>query len=176
MDFARVIREMTGFFGREGTRFAVIGAFGLHAYGLSRATSDLDFVVELPAQTKLISFLESKGYETLHNSQGYSNHLHADPSLGRLDFVYVDGETSRLLFASVRTMSILQGFSLPVPRAEHLAAMKIQAMKNDPQRTFQEMADIQFLLLQPGIDREEIRGYFEKQGMGEIYDEICKFL
>lgn len=31
--------------------FAVIGAFGLHAYGLSRATSDLDFVTESAAQT-----------------------------------------------------------------------------------------------------------------------------
>ncbi len=176
MDFARVIRQLTGFFERERSRFAVIGAFGLHAYGLTRATSDLDFVVELPAQAKLVSFLDSMGYETLHLSEGYSNHLHADSALGRLDFVYVVGETSRLLFDSVRTMPVSRGISLPVPRAEHLAAMKIQAMKNDPQRTLQEMADILFLLRQPGIDREEIRGYFEKQGMIERYDEISKFL
>ena len=61
-------------------------------------------------------------------------------------------------------------------RAEHLAAMKIQAMKNDPQRTFQEMADILFLLRLPDIDRNEIRGYFEKKGMIDKYDEICKLL
>jgi hypothetical protein len=34
---------------------------------------------------------------------------------------------------------------LPVPRPEHLAAMKVQAMKSDPGRTLREMADIQFL-------------------------------
>jgi hypothetical protein len=70
----------------------------------------------------------------------------------------------------------MQGISLAVPRPEHIAAMKIQAMKNDPERVFQEMADILFLLCLPETDREEIRGYFEKQGMLERYDEIRKVL
>jgi len=159
-----------------GFRYAVIGAFGLHAYGLSRATSDLDFVTEFPAQARLVPFLESLDYETLHLSTGYSNHLHADPLMGRLDFVYVSGETSRRLFGSARIMLIMKGISLAVPRAEHLAAMKIQAMKNDPQRTLQEMADIHFLLSLAEIDREEIKGYFEEQGMIEKYYEILKLL
>ena len=71
-------------------RFGVVGAVGLQAYGLARATSDLDFVVEADAQQEVCSHLESLGYETLHRSAGYSNHVHALPALGRLDFVYVD--------------------------------------------------------------------------------------
>ena len=176
LDFARVIVKIAEFFEREKLRFAVIGAFGLHAYGLSRATYDLDFVAEQPARAGLVPFLESLGYETLHLSTGYSNHLHPDSSMGRLDFVYVDGETSRELFGSARIMPVTEGIALAVPRAEHLAAMKIQAMKNDPERTFQEMADILFLLRLPGIDEEEIRGYFERQGMIERYHEIRKLL
>jgi hypothetical protein len=176
LDFARVIREVLGFFGREGFPHAVIGAFGLQAYGLSRATSDLDFVTEFSAQARLVPFLESLGYETLHLSAGYSNHLHADPAMGRLDFVYVGGDTGRQLFGSTRIMPVMKGISLAVPRAEHLAALKIQAMKNDPERTFQEMADILFLLRLPQINEEEIRGYFEKQGMIEKYNEIRKIL
>jgi hypothetical protein len=171
-----VIAEVTGFFERERLPLAVIGAFALHAYGLSRATSDLDFVTELAAQPKLVPFLESLGYETLHLSSGYSNHLHSDPAMGRIDFVYVGGETSRRLFASTRTMPVMEGISLAVPRAEHLAAMKIRAMKNDPERTFQELADILFLLRLPEIDEDEIRGYFEKQGLIEKYYEIRKLL
>jgi len=92
--------------------------------------------------------------------------------MGRIDFVYVGGETSQRLFGSTRIMPVMEGISLAVPRAEHLAAMKIQAMKNDPERTFQEMADILFLLRLPGIDEDEVRGYFEKQGMIEKYYEI----
>jgi hypothetical protein len=49
-------------------------------------------------------------------------------------------------------------------------------MKNDPQRTLQEMADIHFLLRLPEIDREEIKGYFEEQRMLEKYYEILKLL
>ncbi|NOZ79986.1 MAG: hypothetical protein GXP48_12575 [Acidobacteria bacterium] len=45
-------------------------------------------------------------------------------------------------------------------------------MKNDPSRSFRELADIQFLMHLPGEDREEIRGYFEKHGLGEQYAEI----
>ncbi len=176
MDFAYVLKELATFLQGEGYRFAVIGAFGLHAYGLTRATSDLDLVTELAAQAKLIPFLESQGYQTLHASTGYSNHLHADPRKGRLDFVYVDGETSRRLFGAARFLPVLGGIAAAVPRPEHLAAMKIQAMKNDPERTFREMADILFLMRLPGADRDEIRGYFEKQGLGDKYNEICKFL
>ena len=54
--------------------------------------------------------------------------------------------------------------------------MKIQAMKNDPERTFREMADIQFLLRVPGIDEQEVRGYFERSGLPEKYDELKRLL
>ncbi len=163
---------VTPFFEREGFRYAVIGAFGLHAYGLSRATLDLDFVTESRAQPKLLAFVEGVGYETLHVSAGYSNHVHPDRALGRIDFVYVDGETSRLLFEGCRPRLNLGDRVMPVPRPEHLAAMKVQAMKNDPSRTLQEMADVQFLLRLPGIDEGEIRGYFERAGLRERFDEI----
>jgi len=176
LDFERVMREVGRFFDREGFSYAVIGAFALHAYGLTRTTGDVDFVTEFPAQQNLIPFLEALGYETLHVSSGYSNHLHRDPALGRLDFVYVSGETSRLLFGSAQKLLLSEDLSLPVPRAEHLAAMKIQAMKNDPKRTFQEMADILFLMHLPGIDKMEIRDYFEKQGLMDKYNEIQRIL
>jgi hypothetical protein len=41
---------------------------------------------------------------------------------------------------------ISEGISVPVVRPEHLIALKIFAMKNDPERTFREIADIQELL------------------------------
>jgi hypothetical protein len=176
LDFEKAMKEIEHLFEREGFSYAVIGALALHAYGMTRATRDLDFVTESSAQKKLILFLEALGYETLYASSGYSNHLHPDPAKGRLDFVYVSGETSQLLFASTRRMLVLEDISLPVPRAEHLVAMKIQAMKNDPERSFQEMADILFLMRLPGIDIDEVREYFEKQEMVDKYNEIKRII
>ena len=174
MDFSRVIDEVAGFFGRENARFALAGAFALHAYGLSRATSDLDFVTETRVRERLVAFLESLGYETLYSSPGYSNHLHPKAEMGRVDLIYVGGETAQRLFESPGATLLLGGLELDVPRAEHLAAMKVHAMKNDPGRTLQEMADIRFLLRLDGVDENEIREYFEKAGLREKFDEIKK--
>ena len=170
MDFARILRTILEFSRTEGFPLALIGAFGLHAYGLSRATQDLDFAVESAAQDKLIRFLESLGYQTLHRSPGYSSHQHDKVSLGRLDFVYVSGETSRQLFGKAGTTFQVGDIAIPVPRPEHLAAMKVHAIKNDPTRTLQDLADIQYIMGLPGIDEAEIRSYFEKNGLLNLYE------
>jgi len=50
--------------------------------------------------------------------------------------------------------------------------MKVHAIKNDPARRHQELADIRFLMGLPGVDRGEIRRYFESSGLGELYDDL----
>jgi hypothetical protein len=50
--------------------------------------------------------------------------------------------------------------------------MKVHAMKNDPARTLQDLADIQFLLAVPGVDEDEVRGYFERAGLRDRFDEL----
>ncbi len=172
MDFARVLNTVGDFLQREGHRHAVAGALALHAYGITRATQDLDLVTEAAAQDRLVAFLESLGYETLYRSAGYSNHLHGDADLGRVDVIYVDGETSRALFAGAREGISLGGRRFSVPRPEHLVAMKVHAIKNDPRRELGDLADVQALLRLPGIDREEVEGYFERAGLLEQYHRL----
>ncbi len=174
MDFAKVLRTISGFFHQQGFPYALIGAFGLHAYGLTRATRDLDFVVDAECQDRLINHLESLGYMTVYRSSGYSGHLHDDAALGRIDFVYVSGDTSHRIFAEARTGLEFEGITVPVPRPEHLAAMKIHAIKNDPSRKLGDLADIEFLLSVPGIDEDEVSVYFEKSGLTNLYEEIKK--
>lgn len=176
MDFARVLEDLARFLAERGHPFALIGALGLAAHGLARTTFDLDLIIDAAAQAELIAHLEALGYDTLHRSAGYSNHLHPDPELGQVDCVWVRGETSRELFARAQSREGPRGLEVPVPRAEHLAALKVVAMKNDPARTLAELADIRFLLGRPGVDREEIRGYFEKHGLLEHYHELEKNL
>lgn len=174
MDFRGALGLISRFLEGEEFSYAVVGAFALQSFGLARATHDLDFVTEAAAREKLVPFLESHGYETLYVSSGYSNHLHHDPRKGRLDFVYVDGETGRRLFGGCEVRSVAAGMRLPVPRPEHLAAMKALAMKNDPGRRLQEMADVHFLLGLPGVDRAEVEEYFRRHGLRDEYDEIIE--
>jgi serine/threonine protein kinase len=86
----------------------------------------------------------------------------------------VAGNTERLarFKREAQVLASLAGMSVVVPKPEHLAAMKIHAMKNDPSRAFQEMADIQFLMRLPGVDRGQIREYFERSGQVERFHEL----
>lgn len=176
MDFVRVYALVAGFLEARGARVAVVGGLGLHGHGVTRATVDLDLVSEAEAQGPLIAFLETQGYETLHRSAGYSNHLHREAELGRLDLIYVDAATARPLFAGCAARLELGSRTALVPRAEHLAAMKVQAMKNDPSRELQDLADVQALLRLPGVDAAEVRGYFERAQLLDRYDAIRRSL
>ncbi len=176
LDFARVYDHVARLLDEHAFLHAVVGALGLHAYGHSRATFDLDLVTVRAAQPWLVRFLEALGYETLHVSPGYSNHQHPDPDWGGLDVIYVDDETAQKLFAHFPRRLKLGSREAPVPRAEHLVAMKVRAMSNDPSRLVQDLADVQQLLRLPETDRAEVRGYFEKAGMLDWYDRLVATL
>lgn len=176
MEIERVLLSLKTFFEDLSAPYAIVGGLGLQAYGFGRATFDVDLVVAAEVQPRLIEFLEGLGYRTLYVSSGYSNHAHADPAMGRVDFVYVRGRTREQLFAACRRLPVIGELVLPVPRPEHLAAMKVQAMKNDPDRTFQELADIRYLLGLPETDGEQVRAQFERHGMLDRYDDLKKTL
>jgi hypothetical protein len=173
LNFENVFEVVAGFLKKKDRRYAVIGGVALVAYGLPRTTLDLDFIVESAAQDDLIRFLESRGYETRHRSSGYSNHRHSDyDDWGNLDFVYIGNETSAALFPACRIVTGPGGIQMPVPKPEHLAALKVQAIKNDPARALQDLADIRYLLHLPGVDRLQIKDYFDRQGLGGRFDEV----
>lgn len=174
MDFYTVLGAISGFLEEKGRRYAVIGGVALASYGFYRQTIDFDFVVEASVQEELIGFMETLGYETLERSSGYSVHEHPNQAWGHVDFLYVKPETGEEIFGSSRLGPGPRGVEIPLPKPEHLIAMKVLAIKNNPSRAFQDMADIRFLLTLPGVDRQESRGYFERHGMGERFDEIEK--
>jgi hypothetical protein len=167
-----VLAEVTRFLSERGIRHGIAGAMALHAHGLTRATQDIDLVVEESAREALLTHLASLGYELLQSSEGFSNHLHPDRRWGRLDFIYVDPQTTDVLFKGAQALEIFPSARILVPKPEHLIAMKVQAIKSDPRRTLQDLADIQALLTLPGVDEERVRGYFLKHGLVARFEEL----
>ncbi len=174
MKFRSVFEALARFFEEQGVDYALIGAFALKALGHLRATRDVDFVVRQSDQARIVQFAESLGYETIHLSSGYSNHVHAQKGLGRIDFVYATGETAERIFQGVRKRLVLDDLNLNVADPGHLIALKVFAIRNDPSRTFRELADIRFLMSLPGIDSEEVKRVFEKYGQGRWYHELLR--
>jgi hypothetical protein len=176
MDFVGVLDRVDGFLTGHGWRFALVGGVALAVYGNPRLTLDLDIVTEAEAQEALVAWMEAAGYATLYRSSGFSNHQHASPDRGRVDFIYVRDETARKLFAGVEVVPGPAGKAVSVPRKEHLIAMKVQAMKNDPTRTLQDMSDVGYLLKLDGTNRDEAREYFVKAGLLERWEELTRDL
>jgi len=176
MDFVGALDRVDGFLTARGWRFALAGGVALAVYGNPRLTLDLEIVTEGDAQEALVPWLESAGYATLYRSTGFSNHRHASREWGRVDFIYIRDETASKLFAGVEVVPGPGGRPVPVPRKEHLIAMKVQAMKNDPTRTLQEMADVAFLLRLDGTDLQEAREYFVKAGLPERWEDVSRGL
>ncbi len=168
-----MLADLAQFFEGQHARFGLAGGLALHAHGITRATVDLDILVEDVARRATLAHLASLGYETLHVSDGFSNHLHPEPRRGRVDCIYLDGHTAGLVFARARPVTLF-GRALLAPSAEHLAAMKAQAIKDDPRRTLRDLVDVEALLALPGVDAEEIRGYFQKRGLLELLDGLTQ--
>lgn len=172
VDFAAELNTIRAFLLDGKFRVAVIGGVALGAYGNPRLTLDLDVATDAAAQDALITFMESQGFTTLHRSPGYSNHRHA--SRGRVDFMYVRDHTADQLFGSTTELPGPGGRPIPVPRPEHLIAMKVQAMRDAPERGLQDLVDIAYLLQVDGVDLEEARGYFVRAGLEERWHELTR--
>jgi hypothetical protein len=171
MDVARVIETVRPFFQSRNEPYALVGGLALLAYGAPRATFDVDLLAPRASRDDLVAFLEGRGFATLSVQPGFSNHQHPDPMLGRVDVVYVSGATADEVFAGCARKMIGAGLDAPVPRAEHLVAMKAQAFAKDQTR-YSDLADLQFLLSLPDLDPAEARGYLEAAGLSGYYEKL----
>ncbi len=88
--------------------------------------------------------------------------------------MYVKGDTVRRLFESVRFVEGPSGYRMPVPHPEHLIAMKVLAMKNDPKRIYREMEDIRFLMGIEEVDHNNVKDSFEKHALLDRFHELEK--
>lgn len=175
LDFALVLEMLREECEERHLRFALCGGLAMAAYGLGRTTFDVDLVMEAAAQDEMIAALEGRGFQTLHRSSGFSNHRHGDPRWGSVDLVWVRGATAATLFAGVRRLPGPGARLWPVVSPEHLAAMKLHALSQDPGR-WDDWGDLRYLLALEGVDRERIRREFIRRGWEQRYDELLAAL
>jgi hypothetical protein len=171
MSLQTVFEAVSDFFKREKMDYGIIGAFALYSYGYVRATRDIDFVTRIDYKDRTIGFLESRGFETLFSSNAFSNHLHPIGSV-RVDIMYVAGKTADEILNSTEDRLIFKGFEQPVVRAEHLIAMKLFAIRNNPDRKQKDLADVREIFLRTSLDKKVVRELFRKFGQESFYHEI----
>ena len=153
-----------------GIEFVVIGGFALHAFGSTRMTKDADFLVRERNQGDIAAFLDSLGFERVHASSGFSNHIH--PLGWRVDFVYVNDGTADSIFSDSREMFVFNDLALPVPSAEHLLALKLFAADNDPDRKLQDLADARTVIKNAAIPTQTVRELCTRYHMEDHFNDL----
>ena len=171
MSLKNIFKALADFFKRSNMDYGIIGAFALFSYGYTRATQDIDFITRGEKKEKIINYLESLGFETTFSSNAFSNHLHPVSSV-RVDIMYVEGRTADDIFNSTENRLIFKDLELPVVSAEHLVAMKLFAIQNNPERKFKDFADIKEILKHTTYNKKTVQEYFKKYGQESYYNEI----
>lgn len=171
MDFAKVLQALKVDFETHDLEWVVVGGVALVLHGLPRLTMDLDIMIGADQQERVLQYLDQLGYERLHVSSGYSNHLHPEPSWGRIDVLYVRGDTRERVFNQVATQVGPRDVTVPVADAEHLIAMKVFACRANPGRQAQDLADIRGLAAIAPVSAERVREIFARYEALELWEK-----
>ncbi len=173
MSLKNIIEAIVKFLSSEKIDFGVIGAFALFSYGYSRTTEDVDFVIRLEEREKVITFLESIGFETAFTSDAFSNHRHIVGSI-MVDFMFVYGETADDIFDKINTRALYKDLIVPVVSVEHLVAMKLFSATNEATRRKKDLSDVEELLCRTKYDTTIVKKYFQQYNLEGLYEEIKK--
>lgn len=171
MDFGKVLEAVESEFARRGIGWAVVGGVAVVLYGVSRTTLDVDIAADGDRQEDVLAWAGQVGYECLHSSRGFSNHLHPQSSWGRLDVIYLRDATRSDVLGNSRRLQGPGGLSVPVVEARHLIAMKAYSCKVDPGRRSQDLSDVRALARLQSVPESEVLEIFERYDVGRLLED-----
>ncbi len=164
MNFDSVLKLLIENFEKHQIRFALMGGFALHVAGFTRATQDIDFLIDREDLPKVKGLMFSFGYELLHESEDTTNFLGKLKELGKVDFLHAHRSYAKAMLQRARDHEVFDGkFKIKVIVPEDLIGLKVQASSNDPERYHQDMADIEYVLKanKGRLNLDLVREYFE---------------
>ena len=144
--------------------------------GFTRATDDIDFLVEAEDLGKVNDTMMRLGYELTHESQEFSNYWHPVAALGCVDYLHAHRDYSRKMLSRAKKHKILGNFETPVLIPEDIIGLKVQSIANNPKRYTLDMADIEYLLRKNSgeLDLNIIKEYFNLFDKGSQLEDLLK--
>lgn len=141
-------------------RLLIIGGNALIAYGSERLTQDCDCAVVAADETQVATALEKIGYVFNERFDSFSRYVHLGRRRPVVDVMRLSGETFEKLWVQSREVP-LGGAQLRVPKPLHLVALKLHALKQNPNRMGKDWEDIKYLL-------ETTRGEWDGGELSEL--------
>ena len=119
--------------------------------------------------------LERLGFKTIRRSEGFSNHIRT-AGTERVDLLFVPEPTASSLFARATQQSVFDETAVAVVHPEHLVAMKLFALKQNPDRQAIDLEDVRALLLKGLVDSSIVSGYLVRYELEEYRKALGLFI
>ncbi len=149
---------------------AIIGGLALGALGAPRMTKDVDLLIAEEDRERAATALTSLGFETLATNETFSS-FNFDLSV-RVDLLHARRERTRAMLRDATSVPY-RGLDIAVVRPEDLIGLKLQAIKNRPERPY-DRGDIERVITHYGerLDVERIRDYCDHLGLAHELEWI----
>lgn len=142
---ARVAQE-------AGIRLILIGGFAVNAYGVSRNTRDVDFLISEADYLKLGSLLSAQGYEEVVRTDVFAKREHKDQEAMPVDLLFIDSNTFGMIWQKGGETTV-SGHKFKIPSLLHLIALKLHAIKQGSKdRVWKDLPDIINLVIANRMD------------------------
>ncbi len=155
----------------------LIGGQALASRGYQRLTLDVDFMVTEEDYEKLKPAISSRGYSEVVRTNVAAKWQAGSPDLIDIDFMFVDPETFKAIKKD-STMEDYQEGKFLVPKAEHLIALKLHAIKQQPQkRELKDLNDVIQLIKANNIDikSKAFQSICRRFGTAALYEKILYY-
>lgn len=174
MKVSEALKILTDRFRSQKIPTVLIGGMALYAYGGARVTTDVDFLLSDDHVKNVMMVLEKEGYKVKQKHDLFVRFEKPGLTLAAIDFVFVDEETFSTIQKEGRIMT-MAGMEFVVPSIQHLIALKLHAIKNNPSRKDKDLADVVGLIRKNGISirSKDMAHLFEKYGTPGIYQLAC---
>ena len=171
------MRELLDLLVRSQIPLLVIGGHAVGVHGAQRDTVDLDCMVVAERREEMKAFLESRGFDETARHQNFSRYLHRSLAYPMLDVMQVDARTWELMWSGSQIKEI-KGLPVRVPAVIHLIALKLHAIRQNPDREFQDADDIVRLLRVNArlYSNDDLRAVFERYQLLPLLDKVLSVL
>lgn len=174
MSYNNVFDLVADTFKQSNTAGILIGGFAINYHKVTRQTVDVDFLITKDNYEKIIDALLAAGYRKDRVGEVFVRLTSNELQFMDLDFMFVDEETfSKVLKDGIRIK--ISDYEFIVPSLMHLIALKLHAIKCNPQlRTIKDLPDIISLIKINKVDptAKEFKEICLRYGTEDIYGKI----
>lgn len=178
MKYKSVFHLLASIIKKEKIQAVLIGGFALNYYNVARQTIDLDFLITREDFNKILNLLQEHNYKLIYDEEIFARLKTETDYLFDIDFLFVENETIKKIIKQGKKI-ILVGQKFIIPCIEHLIALKLHAVKNNPSyREYKDLPDIINLIKFNNIDikNSEFKQLCLKYGTEKIYKKILKII